>query len=832
MKKIVMSFVAVLCCIVLAMPVQVTWAATSKQTESTLCETDVKTASANCSLVGVEGAYIKQTKAILSKINSMRKQACENGVPNPENPDVKLTSNDYRPVKWSKDLGSSAKIRAAELSLVWGYVRPNGKMWSDVWSGSKNKVKSSRELIAKGSFSDALEQWEAQKDSNYSQLINPKNLYVGVGTFTNSETKKNTTSIEFSTEDTNTNDITDDPAKDANNSSVKGVQKIELEKDLILCSVSLDKNTAEIKDKKIKAKVVAQVNNNDKRKIVFLEKSNIKWNSSDTDVATVQDTSTQDASNKFYNLSGKVTIKNAGGCDIEFKKGDDIKASAYLRVTHTHKWDNGKVVTPATCEKPGKTVYTCTVCGQTRTDETVPRKTGHKHTEIKGAKSATCEKEGYTGDTYCKDCGKKIADGEKIPATGHQWSEKVIVPATENKQGKATYTCTVCGKTETRVIPATGTDGRKTELRNQKDPTCETEGYTGDTYYVGGDKKLASGEKIPAKGHSWDAGKVTTEAKCEQDGVRTFTCTVCGKTRTEAIPATGHKETEIKNVKEATCEEAGYTGDTCCKACGKVLKQGETIPAKGHLWDAGKITKEAKCEEKGTKTYTCSVCGKTKTEDIPATGHQNKQIKNQKAPTCEEAGYTGDTYCTDCGKELVQGQTIPATGHTWNNGIVTKKATTKTAGVKTYACISCGKTKTVTIPIIKEKNVTISGHVYKLKGSEASFIQAKKDAASVTIPSTVKADGITYKVTSIAKKAFNGNKKLTKVTIGANVKSISTDAFYKCPALKSVDIKTVLLKKGKASKKCFNKVNKKLTLTVPKKVKKTYQAIFKGLRVK
>ncbi|WP_443770621.1 hypothetical protein, partial [Anaerostipes sp.] len=136
---------------------------------------------------------------------------------------------------------------------------------------------------------------------------------------------------------------------------------------------------------------------NDKRKIVFLEKSNIKWNSSDTDVATVQDTSTQDASNKFYNLSGKVTIKNAGGCDIEFKKGDDIKASAYLRVTHTHKWDNGKVVTPATCEKPGKTVYTCTVCGQTRTDETVPRKTGHKHTEIKGAKSATCEKEGYTG---------------------------------------------------------------------------------------------------------------------------------------------------------------------------------------------------------------------------------------------------------------------------------------------------------------------------------------------------------------------------------------------------------------------------------------------------
>ena len=88
------------------------------------------------------------------------------------------------------------------------------------------------------------------------------------------------------------------------------------------------------------------------------------------------------------------------------------------------------------------------------------------------------------------------------------------------------------------------------------------------------------------------------------------------------------------------------------------------------------------------------------------------------------------------------------------------------------------------------------------------------------------------KVTSVAAKAVKNNEKVKSVVIGANVKSISNNAFYKCPALKTVKIKTTKLTKKTASKKAFKGVNKKMVIKVPKKVKKTYAKIFKGLKVK
>ena len=101
----------------------------------------------------------------------------------------------------------------------------------------------------------------------------------------------------------------------------------------------------------------------------------------------------------------------------------------------------------------------------------------------------------------------------------------------------------------------------------------------------------------------------------------------------------------------------------------------------------------------------------------------------------------------------------------------------------------------------------------------------------MTIPAVIKVNGVTYKVTSIGAKAFNGNKKLTKVTIGTNIKKISNNAFFKCKSLKTVTIKSVLLTKKTANKKAFKGVNKKMVIKVPKKVKKAYVKIFKGLKV-
>lgn len=299
--------------------------------------------------------------------------------------------------------------------------------------------------------------------------------------------------------------------------------------------------------------------------------------------------------------------------------------------------------------------------------------------------------------------------------------------------------------------------------------------------------------------HAWDTGKVTTPPKCEEKGVKTYTCTKCEATKTEEIAATGHQHTEIRDAKEAECETAGYTGDTYCTDCDKKLKDGK---------------------------------------EIEATGHQNTEVRGAKEATCEKAGYTGDTYCLKCGKQISTGIEIPAKAHSWGTGKITKPASYTKTGIKTYTCKICGTKRTEAINKIPMPRVgtvyTIAGNQYRITkaGAEVSLIKTNAKAKSINIPATIKANGITYKVTTIAAKAFKQNKKLQSVTVGANVKSISNNAFFKCPSLKTVNLKTVLLTSKTASKKAFKGANKKLVIKVPKKVKKSYKKIFKGLKVK
>lgn len=299
--------------------------------------------------------------------------------------------------------------------------------------------------------------------------------------------------------------------------------------------------------------------------------------------------------------------------------------------------------------------------------------------------------------------------------------------------------------------------------------------------------------------HAWDAGQVTTPATCEKKGVKTYTCTKCGATQTEEIAATGHQHTEIRNAKEAECETAGYTGDTYCTDCNKKLKDGK---------------------------------------EIEATGHQNTEVRDAKESTCEKAGYTGDTYCLKCKKKISTGTEIAKKPHTWDAGKVTTPATYTKTGIKTYICKVCGEKKTEAIrkiPMPKAGTVyTIAGNQYRITkvGAEVSLIKTNSKAKSINIPATIKASGITYKVTTIAKKAFKQNKKLQSVTVSANVKKIGNNAFFKCLSLKTVNLKTVLLTSKTASKKAFKGANKKLVIKVPKKVKKSYKKIFKGLKVK
>lgn len=590
---------------------------------------------------------------------------------------------------------------------------------------------------------------------------------------------------------------------------------------------------------------------------------------------------------------------------------DGMTLYAKWNDTHEHVWGEGAITTKPTCTTPGVKTYTCSVCQKTKTEE-IPA-TGHQHTEVRNVKEATCKEEGYTGDTYCTDCGEKLSSGEPTAKKAHDWDEgKVtteatckntgvktytcnncsetkteVIPMTDHiwdngkvttkpsciTPGVKTYTCTVCQETKTEEIPATG--HQHTEVRNVKEATCTKEGYTGDTYCTDCGEKLSDGKILPKKDHDYEI-KDHKDATCTEDGYTTSFCKNCGDEKKETIKATGHQHTEVRDAKKATCTKAGYTGDTYCKDCGEKISSGEVIAKLAHTWDEGNITKEADCKETGVMTYTCHKCGATKTEDIPrtehtwdegevttaptctkpgvrtytcsvckatrteaikATGHLHIEIRNKKDASCTENGYTGDTYCKDCEELLKKGETVDVLGHQWKE---TKRAEPSYTedGQIIYTCNRCGEQKAETLEKLAYPKAgtkyTVAGCQYKVTkaGAEVSLIKTNKKAKRVTIPAVIKVNGVTYKVTSIGAKAFNGSKKLSKVTVGTNIKKISNNAFFKCRSLKTVTIKSVLLTKKTANKKAFKGISRKMVIKVPKKMKKAYVKMFKGLKVK
>lgn len=204
----------------------------------------------------------------------------------------------------------------------------------------------------------------------------------------------------------------------------------------------------------------------------------------------------------------------------------------------------------------------------------------------------------------------------------------------------------------------------------------------------------------------------------------------------------------------------------------------------------------------------CTMCGDTKTETLAklstGTTTPSTSDKDDKNPSTPTTPSTSDK----------DSDTIPI------KETLAKVGTKYTIGGNQYTVIKAGEEVRFSKANAKKKSVTIP------------FSKANAKKKSITIPATIKADGISYKVTEVGANAFKNNKNVKKVVIGANVVKIANKAFNKCPNLKSVVIKTTLLTKKTASKKCFSKVNKKMVIKVSKKSKKTYAKIFKGLKVR
>ena len=648
-------------------------------------------------------------------------------------------------------------------------------------------------------------------------------------------------------------------------------------------------------------------------------------------------------------VKGEVKIENAteATCEVGGTYDEviyctvcnkELSRSTVKTEAKGHKWNEGKITTQPTCTEEGVKTFECMVCGKTkiekvsalghdwaedftvdkeatceetglksihckRCDErkeitTIPAK-GHVKGEVKieNATEATCEVGGtYDEVIYCTVCNKELSRSTvKTEAKGHKWDNgKITTEPTCTEEGVKTFECMVCGKTKTEkvealghdwdndftvdkeatceetgvksihckrcderkeitTIPAKGHVAGEKKIENATESTCENGGSYDEVIYctVCGKELSRTTIKTEAKGHKWNEGKVTTEPTCTEEGVKTFECTVCGKTKTEKVEALGHDwDNDFTVDKEATCEETGVKS-IHCKRCDE-RKELTTIPAKGHVKGEVKIENatESICEKGGSydEVVYCTVCNKElsrTTVKTEAKGHVKGKVKIENATeaSCEVGGtYDEVIYCTVCNKELSRSTVkTEAKGHKWDNGKVTTEPTYAEEGVKTYTCTACGATKTEVIP---KRNMEYTvGSTYQDISTNAIYritvinqqveyvCPIDKKLKKATIPSQIRIGNVTYKVTSIGNNAFKRCKNLSSITIGNNISKIGNKAFYNCKKLKKIKIKSKKLTLKKIGKSAFKKINKKAKISVPKSKKKSYKKMLtkKGL---
>ena len=389
-----------------------------------------------------------------------------------------------------------------------------------------------------------------------------------------------------------------------------------------------------------------------------------------------------------------------------------------------HTWDEDATVEP-TCTEAGKKV--CSAC---ETEEEIPA-TGHS---FENGKCTVCD-----AIENAEDCG----EGNHVYVAPPAIKEEPSC----TKNGVAVYTCDNCGKEKEVTIVA---HEHKIEEVEAKEATCTEKGNIAYSYCTVCEIKFVDGEiyeesvEIEVIDHTWDE-VVTKEPTCEEKGLKELTCSVCGvKDEVELDPA--HAWAELEPT-DATCTGFGHEGGKVCTACGE-YEFYSVIPPKGH--DCGYENKEdhpdypslereicteeivfeyvcvtcenevkevvvaadvcdyefvvveaPTCNTTGLKAYQCSVCGNIdedgETEELPIDKNEHKyeEVENVgNAPTCTEDGdrLLKCVYCED-----VKSETVPALGHSWDEGSVTDDATCTEDGEKTFTCEACGETKSETV---------------------------------------------------------------------------------------------------------------------------------------
>ena len=190
--------------------------------------------------------------------------------------------------------------------------------------------------------------------------------------------------------------------------------------------------------------------------------------------------------------------------------------------------------------------------------------------------------------------------------------------------------------------------------------------------------------------HTFDAGVVTTQPTEAAEGVKTLTCTVCGYQKTEPVPKLEHT---FDMGKWKFDEQTHWHPATCAHTD---LKKDEAE----HVWNEGVITTQPTETTEGVKTYTCTVCGNTKTATIGKLDHEHTFDTERWEHDAENHWHPATCAHTDEKKDLA--------AHKWNDGVITKPADYGVEGEKTFTCTTCKATRVESVPATPPKTNTIS----------------------------------------------------------------------------------------------------------------------------
>lgn len=731
----------------------------------TISEADVTSPSTGCTFFGVYGSYYSQAQDALDRINEIRKEACEEGnVPDPRDPSRMLEPNDYVPIKWSTDLESIARLRAAEAGLARGFTgtghnRLNGQDWHSI---SYNGISSWAEVLAYNSSTSmviGINQWYGEKSDwvnqvagevtgHYTSMINPNNTYVGLGDFyTEVSGYPNTVAGEFDSSDGNLNQ-TMQPEK------MNVMQKVEVSNSYITGYTLEGNDTIYTDATTTLVPMVTLTNGSQTQKLWVLD--SVEFVSSNTAVATV-------------NNEGVVKGLKNGKVTITAKTDSGILAMVDIIVKCNHVKELQSETMP-TCISTGLKVYHCDTCGQS-VEQEIPM-TAHDYVygdaDFEGYRTGVC--------SYCDDTIRIVP-----PSQMTLWWRNSTVESTTyysyfpsvNPVGSTIYCWldNIDGDSGYRDMVIESTDESVISV-----PEKAIANYYNNKLQV-----LAPGITTISIYPKYNPGlKKTVVARIGDSGSVDFSVADVTLSQTEyeyvgvacepSVTVSYH-DTILKQGTDYTISyennNAIGTGAVVLTGTGifaGTVRKNFTIKHEKHVYDEWKVVEETSCKNAGLKRRDCTLCDVYETESIGKLEH-DKVVDNAIDATCTGSGLTEGAHCSVCGTIILEQNIVEAKGHAYVDG----------------QCDNCGD-------IIY---ANMQGLTYTILETGSFTVSVKAQAGgtltgTVNIPSTICLGGQNYAVTTIEPNAFAGQNEMVSVTIPATVTQVNEKAFAQCNSLSSV----------------------------------------------